>query len=142
MMEKVLSYLGITDEKEDEASEHMPDLQSGKLSGRRERDEHRIVSLDEARGRTNKVVLMEPGTFNDVKEIADHLRARRSVIVNLHRIRTDHLQRMKDFLSGSVYVLDGEFKRLGEDVYLLAPAQVDVEGVIAIWEEADERHER
>ncbi|MDY0323307.1 MAG: cell division protein SepF [Candidatus Carbobacillus sp.] len=141
MMEKVLSYLGITDEKEEHVREHEPEQESSKLLSRRERDERRIVNLDEARGR-NKVILMEPGTFNDVKEIADHLRARRSVIINLHRIRPDHLQRMKDFLSGAVYVLDGEFKRLGEDVYLVAPAQVDVEGVIAIWEEADERHER
>ncbi|CAM3414210.1 cell division protein SepF [Hydrogenibacillus schlegelii] len=141
MMQKVLTYLGLADEREPEAEVETaaePVPEEPRRAGRRAN----IALLEDARARqTQKVVLIEPRSFNEVKEMADHLRARRTVIVNLHRIRPEHLQRMKDFLSGAVYVLDGVIARLGEDVYLLAPDQVDVQGAIATWEEQEASNE-
>ncbi|MBE3596268.1 MAG: cell division protein SepF [Hydrogenibacillus sp.] len=138
MMQKVLTYLGLSDEREvledTESAQVVETPEEPRRAGRRPN----IVALDDARAKAQqKVVLIEPRSFNEVKEMADHLRARRTVIVNLHRIRPEHLQRMKDFLSGAVYVLDGVISRLGEDVYLLAPDQVDVQGAIASWEEQE-----
>lgn len=78
-----------------------------------------------------RVVLAEPGSYDDAQAIADHLKAHRSVIVNLHRSPYDQALRVVDFLSGCVYALGGTMQKLGHNIFLCAPDNVDIQGTIS-----------
>ncbi|MBB3109070.1 cell division inhibitor SepF [Paenibacillus phyllosphaerae] len=86
-----------------------------------------------------RVVLNEPRSYDEAQEIADHLRNRRSVVVNLQRVRTDIALRIVDFLGGTVYALNGSISKLGPNIFLCTPDTVDIQGTISemLTEEAD-----
>ncbi|MFD2116210.1 cell division protein SepF [Paenibacillus yanchengensis] len=77
-----------------------------------------------------RVVLNEPRSYDEAQEIADHLRARKSVIVNLQRVRGDLALRIVDFLSGTVYALNGSISKLGPNIFLCTPDSVEIQGAI------------
>jgi len=134
MMDRVLQYLGLGDDGElVSEDDRQPVEQENEVERSRRRGN--IVPLDRKRSEA-KVVIVEPRTFNEVKDIADHLRSRKAVLVNFHRVPQDLKQRMKDFLSGTIYILEGEFTAVGEDIYILAPENVEIEGAISLF--ADE----
>lgn len=78
-----------------------------------------------------KVILSEPRTYDDAQQIADHLRAHRSVVVNLQQVRPDLAKRIIDFLFGTVYAINGNIAKVGGDIFLCTPDTVEVEGTIA-----------
>ncbi|WP_342665752.1 cell division protein SepF [Thermicanus aegyptius] len=136
-MNRVLSYLGLADEKEVEEALNEEELEGEEVPPRSKgRHKGNVVSLQHVRG-NSKMVLVEPRSFNEVQEIADHLRARKAVIINLHRMRDDHARRMIDFLGGTVYALDGSIQKVGKDIYLCAPDNVEVQGNISEWTEGN-----
>jgi len=67
-----------------------------------------------------------PRAFGDVTEIADALRNRQVVIVNLQNADRSLLQRVVDFTSGVAYTIDGKIQKLAEAIYLIVPAGVVV----------------
>jgi len=77
-----------------------------------------------------RVVLSEPRSYDEAQEIADHLRSRRAVIVNLQRVRSDLALRIVDFLSGTVYALNGNISKLGPNIFLCTPDTVEIQGAI------------
>lgn len=77
-----------------------------------------------------RVVLIEPRTYDEAQEIADHLRSRRPVIVNLQRVRKEQAVRVVDFLSGTVYALNGNISKLGPHIFLCTPDSVEIQGTI------------
>jgi cell division inhibitor SepF len=77
-----------------------------------------------------RVILNEPRSYDEAQEIADHLRSRRSVVVNLQRVRTDLAVRIVDFLSGTVYALNGSISKLGPNIFLCTPDTVEIQGTI------------
>ena len=78
-----------------------------------------------------KMVLVEPRAFSESQQIADHLKRRNSVVVNLKRVTNDQARRIIDFLSGTLYAIGGELQRLGYGIYLCTPKNVNVEGRIS-----------
>lgn len=76
------------------------------------------------------MVLSEPKSYDEAQQIADEIRNRRSVVVNLQRVRSDLGLRIVDFLSGTVYALNGSISKLGPNIYLCAPESVEVHGSI------------
>jgi cell division inhibitor SepF len=87
-----------------------------------------VVSIHSQK--TARMVLTEPRSYDEAQEIADHLKNRRSVVVNLQRIRRDHAMRIVDFLSGTVYALGGHISKIGPDIFLCTPDSVEVTGTI------------
>ncbi|MBP7176818.1 MAG: cell division protein SepF [Thermoclostridium sp.] len=77
---------------------------------------------------TTKVVVVTPQNINDAKEICDHLRANRSIVMNVENIETQIAQRIVDFLSGAVYSLDGNIQKVSSGIFLAAPNSVDILG--------------
>lgn len=88
-----------------------------------------IVSLQSVQ-KSSKVVLLEPRAYADAQEVADHLNNKRAVVVNLQRIQRDQGKRIVDFLSGTVYAIGGDIQKIGTDIFLCTPANVDVSGNI------------
>ena len=80
--------------------------------------------------KSSKVVLLEPRAYADAQEVADHLNNKRAVVVNLQRIQRDQGKRIVDFLSGTVYAIGGDIQKIGTDIFLCTPANVDVSGNI------------
>ncbi len=79
---------------------------------------------------TTKVVVVTPQNINDAKDICDHLRANRSIVMNVENIETQIAQRIVDFLSGAVYSLDGNIQKVSNGIFLAAPNSVDILGEI------------
>ena len=75
-----------------------------------------------------QVVLVKPDRFDNVSEIAEHLRDKRAVVLNLESTNKDVARRLVDFLSGCAYALDGKIKKVAANTYIITPYHVDIEG--------------
>ena len=74
------------------------------------------------------VVLFRPGSFNDTSKAADDLRNRKAVIVNMENVDKAMARRVVDFLSGCVYALDGDVKKIAQSAYLFCPHNMNIVG--------------
>lgn len=84
-----------------------------------------------------KVVVMRPECFNDASEIADHLRDKRAVVLNLEQTEKGIARRVLDFISGAAYVQEGKVKRIAASTYIITPYNVDIIGDSAILTELE-----
>ena len=75
-----------------------------------------------------QVVLVKPEKFQDASAIADHLRDKRTVVLNLESANKDVARRMVDFLSGAAYAQEGKIKKLAVATYIITPYNVDIIG--------------
>jgi cell division inhibitor SepF len=75
-----------------------------------------------------QVVLVKPDRFDNVSEIAEHLRNRCAVVLNLEQTNKDVARRLVDFLSGCAYALDGKIKKVAVSTYIITPYNVDIVG--------------
>lgn len=75
-----------------------------------------------------QVVLVKPDRFDQVSDIADHLRDKKAVVLNLESTNKDVARRLVDFLSGVAYALDGKIKKVAISTYLITPYNVNVMG--------------
>jgi cell division inhibitor SepF len=73
-----------------------------------------------------KVVVCEPEKFEEVQALADHLKNRRQIILNFESTPPEVSQRIIDFISGSLYSLDGQSQQLGRNIFLFAPSNVEI----------------
>lgn len=73
-----------------------------------------------------QVVVIEPRAFEEALVIIDHLRAKKSVILNLHLLDTAQSQRVVDFLSGATHAIDGNQQRIGDGVFIFTPNNVSI----------------
>ncbi len=79
---------------------------------------------------TGKMILLEPRAYSESQQIADHLKKKNTVVVNMKRVTPDQAKRIVDFLSGTVYALGGDLQKIGAGIFLCTPKNVDVEGAI------------
>ena len=75
-----------------------------------------------------QVVLVKPERFELAAEIADHLRERRTLVLNLEQTNKDIARRLVDFLSGVAYAQDGKIKKVAVNTYIITPYNVDLLG--------------
>ena len=75
-----------------------------------------------------QVILVKPDRFDTVSEIADHLREKQSIVLNLESTNKDIARRLIDFLSGVAYALEGKIKRVATNAYIITPYNVDLMG--------------
>ena len=78
----------------------------------------------------NKMILLEPRSFSEAQAIADHLKNRNSVVVNLKRVTSPQAKRIIDFLSGCINAIGGNMQKIGVGIYLCTPKNVNVQGKI------------
>ena len=75
-----------------------------------------------------KVVLVKPERFENASEIADHLKEKRTVVINLESTNKDIARRLIDFLSGVAYAGEGKIKKIAANTYIITPYSVDIQG--------------
>ncbi len=86
----------------------------------------KVVNLGAAQ--QSQVVLVKPELYESAAEIADHLREKRTVVMNLENAQKDVARRLIDFLSGVAYALDGKIRRVANSTYIVTPNNVDLMG--------------
>ena len=102
----------------------------------RDRDRRNTSSFDERRNKVVniaattqlKVVLVKPERFENASEIADHLKEKRTVVMNLESTHKDIARRLVDFLSGVAYAGEGKIKKVAANTYIITPYSVDIQG--------------
>ena len=78
-----------------------------------------------------KMMLLEPRAYSESQQIADYLKNRCAVVVNLKRVTPDQAKRIVDFLYGTIYAIGGDLQKLGGGIFLCTPKNVNVEGTIS-----------
>ncbi len=136
VVDRILGFMGIESiEDEDEQLDTVPPREEARSYRTREVsapvEEHSqrprrsaLVSLPG--GRTMRVVVAEPRSFDEVQPIADQLKERRPVVINLESVDKETGQKFLNFLSGTIYALDGTMQRVSTSIFVFAPANVEI----------------
>ena len=85
----------------------------------------------------SKMILVEPRAYSESQQIADYLKSRNTVVVNLKRVTSDQAKRLIDFLTGCIYAIGGSLQKLGNGIYLCTPNNVTVQGKMSDNEEKE-----
>ncbi|RKP55283.1 cell division protein SepF [Cohnella endophytica] len=136
VMNKFLNYLGLQEEHEQNLDQDRDrfvgteeqEIETPAFDSRKQSGKNNVVSIHSQKNA--RVVLTEPRSYDEAQDIADQLKSRRSVVVNLQRVRRDQAIRIVDFLSGTVYALGGHISKLGSDIFLCTPDSVEISGSI------------
>ena len=101
-------------------------------------DEEEYYSKDnDSVSNSGKMILLEPRAYSESQQIADYLKNRNTVVVNMKRVTPDQAKRIVDFLSGTVYAIGGDLQKIGVGIFLCTPRNINVEGSIS--EEEDKQ---
>ena len=103
------------------------DRKDDRREDRRSEDRHNKVVNIHATAAL-KVVLVKPERFENASEIADHLKEKRTVVLNLESTNKDVARRLIDFLSGVAYAGEGKIKKVAANTYIITPYSVDIMG--------------
>ena len=126
-MDKFKEWARVEDDEEDEFDEFVTSeerTKSRESSGSRRDD--RVVNIHTTT--QLQVVLVKPERYENSTEIADHLKEKRTVVLNLESTNKDAARRILDFLSGVAYTNDGQIKRVANSTYIITPYNVDLKG--------------
>ncbi|OEH91182.1 cell division protein SepF [Bacillus solimangrovi] len=134
-MGKIKNFFALEDEYEyeyveEDSLEHEQKRQTNTKQNLKEHNQQNVVSLQSVQ-QASKVVLVEPRNYDEVQEIADQLNSRRAVVINLQRVNQQQRVRIVDFLSGTVYAIGGDIKKLGAHTFLCTPDNIDISGTIS-----------
>lgn len=153
VMNRFLNFVGLQDEEEVIERETRDAKETRDTRMTEEAEDHETIPFDARKPnkgnvvsihsqRNIRVVLNEPRSYEETQEIADHLRARRPVVVNLQRVRTEQAIRIVDFLSGTVYALNGGITKIGPNIFLCTPESVEIQGAISEMLHDQEQYNR
>lgn len=121
-MEKVWGSIGLFESEPEEEKAKTEETEKQKKSS-----VSNIVNLPTAQQKQQmKVMVVEPFSFDDAQHIADHLKNRKPVVVNFENTDKEVAKRMIDFISGTTYALSGNIQKVGHEIFLCAPQNVDV----------------
>ena len=130
ILNKMLDFVGWEAEEEEEyyeEDEMMDDVAKPEFNTSSSKKTHgKVLNLN---ANSNlKVVVVSPQDINDAKDICDHLRSNKPIVMNVEDIDTNIAQRIVDFLSGAVYSLDGHIQKVSSGIFLATPNSVDIMG--------------
>ena len=116
------------DEDEELENDFLNPERGGSGGGRVREDDRRNKVVNIHATTQLKVVLVKPERFENASEIADHLKEKRTVVLNLESTNKDVARRLIDFLSGVAYAGEGKIKKVAANTYIITPYHVDVMG--------------
>ncbi|MFP3389663.1 cell division protein SepF [Brevibacillus sp. SIMBA_040] len=134
VMNKLMGFLGLENEEyieETVQEEHEDTDSSHKRQPASQSRTNNVVPFQAREKEGIRLILCEPRHYSDAQDIADNLRHRRPVVVNLHRVEKDQAKRIIDFLSGTVYALNGDIQKVGDTIFVCTPDHVDIQGTIS-----------
>ncbi|HEX7056147.1 MAG TPA: cell division protein SepF [Bacilli bacterium] len=135
VVNRFMNFLGLQEEEEIIERYEEPEEEFATARNMPRKNKGNVIGLPTQK--PTKVVLSEPRSYDETQQIADHLRARRAVVVNLQRVRPDIAVRIVDFLSGTIYALNGSIAKVGTNIFLCAPESVEVQGAISVNQDGE-----
>ncbi|MDF2556246.1 MAG: cell division protein SepF [Bacillales bacterium] len=144
-IDNVKKFFAVDEEMEYEEEESVPETQQ--KSSRSEMPKpsmirpvrQNVASIpNQGAARQSKMIVLEPTSYQDAKEIADHLINKRSVVVNMQRMNIDQTRRILDFVAGVLYPINGSMKTIGDQIYIFTPENVELAGSISNYEQHSE----
>lgn len=126
-MDKMLKWIGISDDVDTEeeffAAQQQEEPEEPMIpAGKR----GKVVNIHTST--QLKVVVIQLTSFEDARDIADHLKAKKPVVINLEKLDKEVSRRVVDFLSGAVYGVDGNIQKVANGIFLIAPYTVGIMG--------------
>jgi len=130
VFDKIMDFMGLSDEVDDEIVEAPEDNQEEKSSALRRSltARNKVVPIAPNPKDALRVVLVEPICFDDCQIISDHIKAKRSVIINLEALDLQTARRIIDFVGGTAYALDGSMQKAGGSIFVAVPSHVEITG--------------
>ena len=136
MLDKLKDFLMIPndDQYENDDSEFVPEEKEEREAKAEkmyeEQDKAKVVNFNAASESQNKfsVVLVKPKAYREGDSIADHLNAKKTIILNLEDASQTDSIRLVDFLSGAAYAIGGKIEKINSDIYIIAPYNVEFSG--------------
>lgn len=126
VIDKLLDFMGFTQQEEEDMVEEthlledLPEIKARKPKGH-------VVPFNTVKEQI-KVILLEPDSFDDCQQIADNLKSRRCVIINLENMDMGLARRVIDFVGGTAYALGGTLQKIGAGIIIAVPNNVDISG--------------
>lgn len=126
---KIKTWFFLEDDYEEEYEEELssPKKNYEPVKPSKLQQKQNVVSIQSVQ-KSSKLIILEPTVFSEVQEIADHLKSKKAVIVNLQETDRYEARRIIDFLSGTAYAIGGDIQRIGSDIFLFAPDNVEITG--------------
>ncbi|MBR3641673.1 MAG: cell division protein SepF [Oscillibacter sp.] len=115
-------------EDEDGELEELDEPRERPFEDRRKAEERRNKVVNIHATTQLKVVLVKPDRFENATEVADHLKDKRTVVLNLESTNKDVARRLIDFLAGVTYAGEGKIKKVAANTYIITPYHVELEG--------------
>ena len=135
IMNKVLNIIGFDLEDEEEEEEEQEFIMEEKKEVEKPRGHVSMIQnakkgkiVDIHATTQFQVVVMQAQKFDDVIDIADHLKSKKPVVVNMEGADTELVRRMIDFISGVVYAIDGGIQKISKVILLVTPYNVEIMG--------------
>lgn len=146
LLDKIKSIISVPDEDEEienevEVTEEAAPKKKPQPEAKREPATPRVIGgKKNAQAAPNmQLVIVKPERFDEVTSIADHMNAKKIVLLNLEKCDRDLSRRIIDFLSGAVYANHGNISKSAISSFVIVPADVDVMGEVIIDELNDGR---
>ncbi|MFZ5944113.1 MAG: cell division protein SepF [Bacillota bacterium] len=126
MVDRFLDIMGFLDREEEyeeiEEINKEPQLEEGK------RRRGQLVAIHNHTKDNVKVVVIEPESFDEAQLIADNLKSKKAVIVNLEKSEYELGKRLIDFVGGTAYAIGGTMQKIGQGIILVVPPNIDIGG--------------
>lgn len=126
MIEKLQKLFGVPNDDDDVEEEFISESKDTYSDSTSQRKGNNVVNI--AATTQLQVVLVKPERFEEAKNVADHLNAKRTVVLNLESTDKDTARRLIDFLSGVAYANEGDLKKVAVSTYIITPYNVDFVG--------------
>lgn len=123
-LNKMMGAIGLTDYEEDVSNEEVDD-EVEEVPQIINSKKNKIVSIKN-NNILPKIVLKKPVEFQDIMEIIDDVKSKRTVVINMIEVDSKHAQRMIDYIVGACYALNGSFEEIAKSIYIFAPENVEV----------------
>lgn len=125
--DKLGRFFGISDDTEIPNEEEYTEQEDQEMETRSARNDN-VVSIKSGMTPTSKIVLYEPRVYSDAKEVAQNLLNNKAVIINFSRMEDASARRIVDFITGTVYALNGKIQRIGDKIFLATPPKFVTDG--------------
>ena len=129
-LDKFMEVMGLSDEVEEETTDEQVEAEDDLMDrGRRSVvSRNKVVPITSSAKDAMRVVLVEPICFDDCQIISDHLKGKRSVIINLEALDLETARRIIDFVGGTAYALEGSMQKAGGSIFVAVPSHVEITG--------------
>lgn len=127
IVDKFRNKMGMNQENEEYVEEPTTPVQEEPADANYQQADNVVDFKNKAKTNNQmKVMVIEPISFDDAQQVADHIRNHKPVVVNFENTNGDIAKRIIDFISGTTYALSGDIKKVGKNVFMCAPDNVSV----------------